>query len=156
MSSKLVANRRQKILNYISRYDQSPLIFRSYYSDSVPEQEVPAGLSIRDAVKEALMLSRNFGSYNPSINRMETTPGRMRSSLDIWRHLKSYYPDIDIFSVMEAIYQLRRNLYGHYCITVKRAVFKWANDLADMQSFYCNDYHMTFNGWKKLHEASNE
>jgi len=147
-----IADRRNKILQYISKYNCDPLLFKDPYTPDSPIFYI-SDTNIDILVKGIITLSTSYGSYNTTMNYVETFPGKMRSSLDIWRHAKSVIPDIDIFTVMESIYRLKDRLYGHYCSTVKRAVFRSPNSWGrSVPNFKCREYNILFSTWRNLHE----
>jgi len=147
-----IVDRRDKILQYISKYNCDPLLFKDPYT---PDSDTVNLLNTEvDAlVFEIISMSHRYGSYNTTMNYVETFPGKMRSSLDIWRHAKSAIPDIDIFTVMESIYRLKDRIYGHYCTTVKRAVFRLPTSWSiGVPNFKCREYNIMFSTWRNLHE----
>ena len=154
---KRLAQRREKILRYISEHNTDNLLFRHPGYRETPEEYMvhldADGSNIDDLVMEIITKSENYCSYNPNMGYVETIYGRMRSSLDIWRHAKSVLPDIDIFTIMESIYNIKELLYGHYCITVKRAVFRLPNSWSSgVSNFLCREYGIRLSTWRKLHE----
>ena len=68
-------------------------------------------------------------------NRFQCKPNARRSAVDIWRIYKNYFGDIDIFSIMRALYEL---VYIDWvlstirCCTVRKQVF-W---IPAMEGFY--------------------
>lgn len=148
-----ISIRRDKILQYISKHNCDPLLFKDPYTPDSAIVHLSDTKGIDILVFEIITLSSRLGSYNSTMNFIETYPGRMRSSLDIWRHAKSVIPDVDIFTVMESIYRLKDRIYGHYCITVKRSVFKlphsWGNSVSN---FKCREYNIMLSTWRNLHE----
>lgn len=77
-------------------------------------------------IVQLLKLSRNHGSYLVGTLAQETSAGRYRSSIDIWRHYRFYDPNIKIADILNGLYRLyqKDQLYTHYCSTVQRRVFK--------------------------------
>lgn len=170
-----IKQKQQMVLDYIQNCTQTPLCFKraipvQYGQPSIPPVLQPilnaGSKTLKDLVYAILENCIHFGSYEPESTRFETSYGRMRSSLDIWRHVIYYRPDVDIFSVMEVLYQLRNDLYGHYCSTVHRTVFKipspWQtySFTHNPKGFYTHEYRssaigvqnvLKFSGWKKLH-----
>ncbi len=117
---------RQKVLNYLSIVEDSnvPLYYENYES---PVKEFdPAEFTIDEMVKRAIILSYSYASYNSETKEYETSKARRRSSLDIWRHIKYYYPNIEIFEVMHSLYRIYNNkeLAGLFCPDVMRRVFR--------------------------------
>ena len=164
MNNKMIAKRREKILQYNSKQCCDPLEFKDQYDirgDSIPITEDQLKFN-RDGspnrkqlVRIILEMAREYGSYNPTTKSLETGCGRNRSSLDIWRHVKSLYPDMDVFLIMEAIHALsmddREEIYGQYCNYVKRSVFS-LDGPREYIYWKCNEYKISFNTWRKLHE----
>ena len=154
-----IQQRREKILEYNSRFDDCPLIFVDYGRKQVfiPKENLKfnkdGGPNIYRLVISILEMCNKY--YSASINGvLETSPGRNRSSFDIWRHAKMLYPDIDVFRIMEVLHRLckERAVYGQYCFQVKRAVF-YISDRAEFRpNWLCREYKIVFNTWKKLHE----
>ena len=168
MSNKMIAKRREKILDYNSRQCTDPLLFREYYGPNrkiipIPESQLKFNMdgspNRKQLVRVVLNMACNYASYNPNMNYIETGPGRNRSSLDIWRHIKSIYPDMDVFLIMEAIHALATDhteeIYGQYCSFVHRAVFNLSGH-RDYMSWRCGEYKISFNVWRKLHDDPEE
>jgi len=149
-----IMERRKKIETYIGLYERSPLSFLRYaVGEGVAVPMESDGSDLDVLVMEILEKAMVCMSYNGV--RIETMSGRMRSSLDIWRHAKFVSPDVDILSIMESIHRLRDRIYGHYCTTVKRSVFRLPNNYGialGRRSFYCREYRIRFSTWGKLHE----
>ena len=148
-----IDDRRNKILQYINKRNCDPLLFKDPHTSNSPIVELTNYGGIDDLVFDIITMSHRYGSYNTTMNYVETYSGKMRSSLDIWRHAKSVLPDIDIFTIMEAVYRLQDRLYGHYCVTIKRAVFRLPNSWSNgVSNFKCREYGIMFSTWRNLHE----
>jgi hypothetical protein len=147
-----IGERREKILKYISKHNCDPLLFKDPYIPNSPITNLQDTENIDALVWEIIKLSARLGSYNSTMNYVETYSGKMRSSLDIWRHAKSVKPDIDIFTIMESIYRLKDQVYGHYCTTVKRVVFMLPRYGSGVRNILCREYNIKFSTWRKLHE----
>jgi hypothetical protein len=160
----MIAKRREKILAYNSRQCTDPLFFREYYDSDkkiipIPESELKfnrdGSPNRKQLVRIVLYMALRYSSYNPITDKYETGTGRNRSSLDIWRHIKSIYPDMDVFLIMEAIHALAidhaEEIYGQYCSMVRRSVFNLTGP-RDYMSWRCGEYKISFNTWRKLHE----
>lgn len=101
---------------------------------------------------------------------LQCTSGRRRSSLDIWRHCLPYIKDVEIFDVMNALYELNVEdelINSDFCSTILRTVF-WIADASDMEdgvrvvseddyndANYRDDgdydeYGITFDDWKAI------
>lgn len=144
---KITARRREKIMDYVNRQPRTdPLSFHGV-------QVIYDG-GLRGLILCILRLANNYGSYNSS-GQLETSSGRARSSFDIWRHVKRYNPEIDIFTVMEELYSMRARLSGRYCYVVKRGVFRvfnnWIDSNLEFGTFISREYMISFRAWEKLH-----
>lgn len=165
--NKLLETRRNKILAYNSKHDCSPLLFRDYRGliKTIPKEELrfnnDGSPNRKRLVLSILSMSEHFDSVRED-GTWETSPGRNRSSLDIWRHAKALYPDIDVFSIMETIHRLTKSgaLFTQYCTTVHRSVTYlsdsrgrdiFTRDDEDLM-WRCGDYNISFNTWRNLHE----
>ena len=89
-----------------------------------PEVENLEFNSLEELVEKVLLLTHTHSSESMVFKKIETLPDRSRSVLDIWRHVKYYSPDTDIFDVMHTLYSLKKVLVGHYCCNVRRRVFQ--------------------------------
>lgn len=130
---------RERVNSYLSVCNTEPLEFyrqdwigQTYkYSkagddDFIEALKISKEISLSDAI---LSLLSYTNAYASGINdNIETTPGRLRSVIDIWRHLKKYNPDLTIFEVMDSIYKDNSYLYSHYCGFIDRRVFCLADN----------------------------
>lgn len=164
--NKMLENRRNKILAYNAKHDAGPLLFMNYKSQIVriPDSELKfnkdGSPNRRRLVMSIISMSEKYSSVTEA-GVYETSAERNRSALDIWRHAKAIYPDIDVFSIMEAIYKLCLNgeLYGQFCRTVRRAVFYSSGSRGrhigsrdrDELRWLCGEYRITFSTWENLH-----
>ncbi len=147
-------DRRKKIQNYVDTNRNDNLYFKRTVTGEIVQL---SATNTDDLIMEILQKAEDYWSWSES--GFETTPGRLRSSLDIWRHAKTALPDIDIFRVMEAIYRLKDKVYGHYCYMVHRSVFRlpdtgsWSvhRQPIGFRNFICREYKIKFSTWKKLH-----
>ena len=136
----------EKVLDYIKNYNNDPLIFST-------EVELTQDLNSENLILECLKLTYNHGSLNNK-NVRETSSARYRSSLDIWRHVKYYQPEITIFEVMRTLYKNREVLIGQYCNFVHRRVFmykinnNWYSMLSD--KYEQDEYGLTFYKWRNI------
>ena len=145
---KRLSLRKDKIINWMSDKDQSPLYFGT-------ELITPIGETLEGLVLDTLDKARIYGSLSQK-GMYETSAGRLRSAFDIWRHIKAVKGDVDIFQVMETMYAIKDQLYGHYCYMVKRSVFNlnhyYHGRVGDPASFNCTELGIKFSTWRKLHE----
>lgn len=156
-SKSAIQKRIDKIVAYNSKHNLTPLYFTRLGGTAIVPMDESRLRFNQDGspnrkrlILEILRMTSNYCSHNGTT--VETTPGRNRSSLDIWRHARYVYPDIDLFAIMEAIHKLCAYslIYGQYCHQVKRAVF-YISDSHTYMSFHCGEYKMSFNTWKNLH-----
>lgn len=90
--------------------------------------------SVLDRVREIINISKGYRTYN-RYNNFQCYAGARRSTTDIWRIYKYYFGEIDIFSIMRALYQLvtKEDLRTYRCSTIRKRVFwkeRWgAKDL---------------------------
>jgi hypothetical protein len=166
-----IQKRREKILAYNSKHDCSPLIFKTWNGSrevTIPSDQLKfnkdGSPNVKQLVLTILEMSERNSSFNRDTNKFETSEGRNRSSLDIWRHAKNIYPDIDVFRIMEVLHKLCKSgvVRGQHCSTVHRAVFYrnenrgydiFSRDDEDLM-WRCGDYKISFNTWSNLHETT--
>jgi hypothetical protein len=163
VTQTLIQQRREKILAYNSQTCLEPLIFMDRKGGilEIAKEDLKFNKSgtpnRRRLVLSILEMCRNYGSTNQVTNKFETDAGRNRSAIDIWRHAKALYPNIDVFRIMETIWQLceEGEVFGQYCHRVMRAVFRtWNHDGKDTDMhFDCHEYDIVFNTWELLHET---
>ena len=119
----------KSVLKYVKENLNSTLYFKGWTFDPL-YRKIDDGFKfmnlceIDKLVITILSLAEEFESAS-SNNKLETTRGRSRSALDVWRHAKQFFP-IDIFSIMRSLFKI--SYYGAvygvgYCSTVKRMVF---------------------------------
>jgi hypothetical protein len=154
---------RQKVLNYLeSDYVDytCPLRFRGYTS---PKDEFDiTKYSVDDMIVRTLQLAWDYASEHPENGFIECGSKRRRSSLDIWRHIKFYYPEVTIFDVMHSLYNLyRKEVYGFYCTTVWRRVYKyktyWSSgneelmaDMSGQKNDNFDEYGLEWKEWEDI------
>jgi hypothetical protein len=158
--------KRQYVNNYLEKLESiDPLEFVRFGGMKKKDNPMPIEErnTLEETIYEILNMAQSYCSYNSVTGELETTPGRLRSCIDIWRHLKTVKPDIDIFTIMETIYAIRHRLYGHYCSTVHRTVFKpsgdatfaWHGDVVEGRILYCEEFgSIKFSEWKKMKRAT--
>lgn len=119
--NKQVLGRRRKVAKYLRNIDISPLMFEGYTSNK-GEFDI-SKYSIQSMIERALDLSYRYNSINIRTGLVETYGGRYRSIIDIWRHIRYYYPRISIFEVMRNV-KMVDGLIGHYCPNIRRYVMQ--------------------------------
>lgn len=147
---------RKNIQEYVEKNKHDPLYFSA---DKTNEESLFSSNSFRDyaltdLTYKILGLTDLFPSRELTTKKFQCYAGSNRSSLDIWRHIIYFRPEISIYSVMEILYSFENYLYSNMCSDVKRRVFKLANE---DDSFYDEDkkdeYGMTFNDWEKINQV---
>jgi len=158
--SLTIKEKRKKIQTYIDTQCSDILLFKRHFLGggrrvSIPKvNNLPNGKpDIDNLVRNIFSHAEEYYSYNPVTKECETSYGRSRSSIDVWRHAKSVLPDIDIFTIMESIYNIREGLDGDYCRDVMRSVFDLLTneDWEGVFEFRCEEYGINFSDWEKLH-----
>jgi hypothetical protein len=98
-----------------------------YYDEGIidcsKQLKITGAISLTTAIYNCLELATKYYSYSKPFD-VETEMGAARSSLDIWRHIKTYNPDITISDVINTMYKMENLLVGHYCDGIRRRVFK--------------------------------
>jgi hypothetical protein len=150
---KLIRERQKKVLDYLETVDCSPLYFIREYDKK--NKIAPVGKTVPELVLSVLKLSDTCYSTPTIFVYWETSPNRHRSSLDIWRHIKSVRPETTIFEVMEALYELRDQLTGNFCGTVMRTVFDirvgpYRGRILQARTFHTREYELNFINWKNI------
>jgi hypothetical protein len=154
---------RDKVNNYLNSFyvqSLSPLKFNNYESNK--EEFDSSKHSIESMVLRALELTKMYPSYDVETNEFECLSKAMRSSLDIWRHIKYYYPDVTIFQVMNAlfnVYEGGTDHYGLFCCNINRRVFKvgrkgftessWMRDMSS-SGRSVDEYGLVWDDWKDI------
>lgn len=130
------ASLRNRVESYLDNYlpGRSSLVFVKMGenesipidSESVVTREHFSGDdgSIESIVYNTINLSKSYNSYRVHKHRLtyQCRNGAFRSSIDLWRHIKYYFPEVTIYDVMHALYRLRFKINGLFCTIVKRFV----------------------------------
>lgn len=120
----------EKVQKYImdNNMDCSPLFFTKRWNEEPLEVTLPQKenySSNREFLKDLVRVILQYTKHNYSINsvtkEMETVPGRNRTSLDLWRHIIYFFPEISIFEVMRALHST--TLTTFFCYTIEKRVF---------------------------------
>lgn len=156
--------RKAQVNSYIKNHENArwhtlPLIFRGALGDINDNQNSLSVLSnpkstMEEKVVAVILLSQVNFSYREQggIHIKETRMGAYRNSLDIWRHIILFHPDVTIFEVMAALFNLSNILRGWYCSTVKRRVFwKEPTNRGYSNTDYKDEYGLYLLDWKNIH-----
>lgn len=147
----------KNVEEYVSNNKHTPLEFLDYNSPVKIKLELENTPSIESMITRVLELSCEY--YSVGINgNPETSSNRFRSSLDIWRHIIYYYPQVTIFQVMKGLWDMKDSLVGHYCPDVRRRVFKLKKSCSSNIHLYygpgslhiSDEYHSDFPDWENL------
>jgi hypothetical protein len=144
---KSMVEKRVKIKNYLKKQRTDTLHFGNEEHQII---KIKYNKNLKHLIHMILELSDVYDSYNTD-GDYETDRGRMRSSIDIWRHIKQVFPKINIFTVMETLYAMRNDLYYGYCSTVERTVFESGCTHLDYDDFFTREYSIRFSDWACLH-----
>lgn len=147
----------ERVLEYIDTHNHDPLYFGTQEFSN--KFESIKNSSIEELIICCLNFLRSGCSYRKIDGELVPDTGscRYRSSIDIWRHIISIRPEVTIFEVMNSIYNIKDKLYGQYCTTVWRRVFK--NKPKDLYGdIYPNienqtmedEYNLLFSSWKDI------
>ncbi len=115
---------RERIDSYLSRHETSPLEFKEIFSEREIKSDISDTQSLETLIERCLQLMEIACSYNTETGALETIDGKWRSSLDIWRHIKLFRPQVTIYQVMKTLWIIKSKLVGHYCPDIRRRVFK--------------------------------
>lgn len=145
---------REKVMKFLTTVDTSPLIFELYQSPNCEQNHKK--FTVEDMVRRALRLSYYHKSCTLD-GEIVCQNDRWRSSLDIWRHIKFFYPHVEIFDVLNALYEIQNECGGQFCDLIGRRTFKlkgmngmgecWSN----CQDFCDNDeYGLSWKDWEGI------
>lgn len=140
--------KQQQVANYISDREQNIL----HWKIKNEVNEKLSKLNLDDLIIQTVGLTSIYNSYNEK-NMRTCYDDRWRSSLDIWRHVKFYKPDVTIFQVMNSLFSLQDKLIGHYCEQIWRRVFrkKIGNSTSILRGLRERDeYNLTFYEWENI------
>jgi len=142
---------KEAVIQYIKNYSNSPLVFHEVNHPEIEFKPDISNLTLNELVLFVLENTSKYYSKNKYMT--ETGRGRLRSSLDIWRHVKYFRPNISIFDVMNSLYEIKHELISHYCVTVNRRVFGLRKFYSRVYSLLENEkdeYGMVFIDWENI------
>lgn len=136
---------RRKVANYLKGRDITPLRFEGYESPANEAKDSP----LKKIIERCIDLTTDYRSID-QYDDVETREDADRSVLDIWRHIRYYYPNISLLSVMRNMHKVT-GLVGHYCPTIKRQVFNTKKNRPEYYFFDdMNEFGIPFEDWKRL------
>jgi len=123
-----MATNEEKVLAYVDKNNNGPLHFmsvRNSTADKAVKMDLPKVRTTEKYIVEVMKLARKNNSVFNESKTIETYYGRMRSAIDIWRHIKDIKPKETIFKVMRTMYKMaqEQKIGGQYCGGVRRRVF---------------------------------
>ncbi len=144
---------KENIEEYLFDKNKNPLYFIDYYDEKVPIPNAK-NLSLIDLIIKIIELNENdYLSWGEGI--FEKFDYSYRTSLDIWRHVKFYKPEITIFEVMRCIYDNENIFISHVCHEINCRVFTLDDDRYGTMERFINqteldEYGLTFYDWGSL------
>jgi hypothetical protein len=148
----------ERVYQYISENRHDPLHFMDPAKDPYTLQnlalvEVVDTGTLKELVLSILLVSRTRTSAN-SDNIAETSPGRRRSSIDIWRHVLYFRPEVDILEIMRTLVDIvktDRRVSTIFCGQVVRRVFRLYDKVPSTQNYdneYMDEYNLHILDWE--------
>ena len=135
--------------------------YEEYFENQFPESVIEENnaeklklLSLPELIVKILYLSKYFKSENKA-GKIETSFNKNRSSLDIWRHVKYYLPEITIYDIMNELYKLNSfHFYTLLCPDIKRRVFHWSGEERGViyNESFRDEFGLTFYEWENIKE----
>jgi hypothetical protein len=153
-----MANNVEEYLKKLPDKEKAPLIF----CDS---EGNPSNLGIKKQIKKKeidstvklvtciLRHKEHYYSKNTVTKEVETSTGRHRSSLDIWRHVIFYKPEITLMEVMNILWNTREELRYQMCNMLKKRVFDLESERGvrlHQDSNNYDEYGLSFGDWGNL------
>jgi hypothetical protein len=156
---EVVISNRDAVNNYLNSgkvRSKCPLIFKTNnYSSRNEEVDIRSELDSCRTLEDKVLCILRYARGNPSYKKdnthgYETSGGRRRSSLDVWRHLITYYPELTIFEVMSSLCKLELNrlINSNYCYDVRRRVFLPGNYYG--WDSYKDEYGLHLTDWENI------
>ena len=106
---------------------------------------------LSEKIYTCLQLNKHSVSYS---SYFETYAGANRSVIDVWRHIKHYYPDTTIFEVMSTVYNMiyeTQQINTFICGDIGRRVL-----IIDKEDWYAHDsdeydvFYITLDEWNNI------
>lgn len=158
---KSVRTPEQKVEAYLRRHSHGSLKFGDsivdVYGDCRKMKKVSAdrsNYSLDDMISFVLEMARqreSFYSRGSIYSWRQCRGGANRSAMDIWRHIKYYQPDIDLFSVMRGLFNYDGNEYvRQVCPTVHKRVFYINYDNRNYNDYNKDEFSLLWDDWEKI------
>lgn len=162
------------VLEYFDRNSTDPLIWRrgggeitiENYQQSNTDKLFTYAHKNRSEVEQTIILieriCKNYSSTNLVSGEVETSSDRSRSSGDIWRHYLRYDPNITIFQVLTAMWNILDDAgtyaYGcSWCSTVKKFVtYPSPSKISNRDKATIDEYGNLLHLWKEAEQLYEE
>ncbi len=140
---------RGKVITYLRGRNKSPLHFMNSYLGEKIDIKNAERRSLIGLIIEILSYNEDYYSSGKGTKRKEYYD--YRTSLDIWRHVIYYRPEVTIFEVMKCIANNKEKFVGHICHEIDCRVFSNSigeSEPDDQDDF--DEYGLMFKEWKLL------
>lgn len=119
----------QKVKKYLRTQRKGRLTFgdkvTSIYSSKIKPLDYPRrNYTLKNLIK--FVLKAAFDREIIERGKVQCHAGARHSAVDIWRMVKTYQPDVDLFSVMRTLYTMTRRDKTYdmdFCSTIEKRVF---------------------------------
>jgi hypothetical protein len=98
------------------------------------------------------IISMRFKTYDER-NRYQCRSGARRSTLDIWRIYKYYFDEVDVFTIMRALYELtigERMVSTYRCPTVRKRVFWLYREYGNIDRTVKAELGVSIDEWQNI------
>ena len=150
------------VKSYLLDKEQCALEFKTSHGDPVLNEgiiEAMKNMELGELVYDVLDKTQHYHSSKVGDSLYETDPGRVRSSLDIWRHVKYLKPEITIYQVMNTLFANRKDYVGQFCGGVKRRVFICKENKPGWRLLGTDrydEYDLVFKEWETISEEKDK
>lgn len=149
----------EKVLRYLEKHSKEPLVFSKASSNPymldlppvhwplVPPHDL---CDAREMVWFIMRESLHRSSSYKKGGRKQCRIYARRSSLDIWRHVIEFSPELSLFDIMRALYI--SEYQRQFCTRVKKRVFRYSetSDFLTLRDNYPDEYGLVFSEWKNI------
>lgn len=152
---------RQRVEEYLENYSgpTDTLCFCNYDGSvamlGIKRRIKREKLPLANVILLILETKEHYYSKNIVSMEIETRGGKHRSSMDIWRHCKLYFPNVTLLDVMHELYVNRFELRYQYCRVIYKRVFDidcdYRNSL-QRDAEEIDEYHLIFRQWKNINK----
>lgn len=105
---------------------------------------------VNNRILGIIKLSEHYRTYYEN-GRFQCSANSRRSTVDIWRIYKYYFGDIDIFSIMRALYYVVKckNVNTYRCPDIRKRVF-WKDDYIEKDVIPAAELGVPFKEWENI------